>query len=495
MLAFIIYELKVAVVLAAFYLCFKLLLSRENLHRVNRAVLICTSVLSFVLPLCIITLHKTVPEPLFVESGVLEEISPTAGTISDAGQLRFDWRLILIVTYWLGFFAVLSSITVGIMRVMKLINSGERKKLNGTEVIVCNREVAPFSWMKWIVMCSGDFESGNNHILEHEKAHVRLGHSKDVLLVDILSALQWFNPAIWLLKRELRAVHEYEADDAVLRNGADIREYQYSLIRKAVSASGYSITNSFNHSILKKRITMMSKSKVSWMRGLRAIYILPLIGGSLVLNARTVVDYEVSEKTSIQQKPVKVEIKMEGERIAYYVDGEKTGLELLSEKISAHKRNDGYDSISLVFDDNIEMGTVTEVMELLRSLDISLISSRYITPKPKSIQESETVPFQMLEVKPTFNGGDAGAFAMWVANNLQYPAEAEAAGLQGRVLLQFTVSETGKLKDVKVLRGVEPSLDAEAVRVVSASPDWVPGEAGGKPVATTYAFPVIFNLK
>ena len=105
--------------------------------------------------------------------------------------------------------------------------------------------------MKWIVLSREDYESGNTHILKHERAHIRLGHARDLLTIDILSAMQWFNPVMRMLKDDLRAVYEYEADDAVLREGANIKEYQYSLIRKAVSASGYSITNSFNHSSLR----------------------------------------------------------------------------------------------------------------------------------------------------------------------------------------------------------------------------------------------------
>lgn len=177
--------------------------------------------------------------------------------------------------------------------------------------MISDADIPPFSWMKWIVMSSKDLESGNRHILEHEKAHVRLRHSLDVLLMDLISAFQWFNPAIWLLRRDLRAIHEFEADDSVLKGGADIKEYQYSLIRKAVSASGYSITNSFNHSIFKNRITMMSKPKASVMRGLKVLYIIPLICGSLALNARTVVDYsgnvsddKVSESPANQQQNV-----------------------------------------------------------------------------------------------------------------------------------------------------------------------------------------------
>lgn len=285
MYQFILYEAKAAVILAVFYLGFKWLLSTEKLHRLNRIVLMSACLLSLVLPLCVITVHKSVPAPEDLQTELLESIEAVPAAAADG------WRHIVTAVYWLGAAFVMAKTISGTVRVLNVIRSSERKTLDGSEVRVSDRKIAPFSWMKWIVMSRTDFESGNRHILEHEKAHIRLGHSRDVLFINVLASFQWFNPAIWLVRRDLRAIHEYEADDAVLRCGANIREYQYSLIRKAVSASGYSITNSFNHSILKNRITMMSKSNASAMRGLRVLYILPLVCGVLALNARTVVDY------------------------------------------------------------------------------------------------------------------------------------------------------------------------------------------------------------
>lgn len=223
MLTFILYQIKVAVILISFYLCFKCLLNREKMHKVNRIVIVSTSVLSFILPLCTITIHKTVYIPETTVSGTIGEVVTMAPTvIEDTGGVL--WEPLIITTFWLGALFVICRTALGIWRVTRLVRSGESKELHGSEVIVCDKNIPPFSWMKWIVMSREDFGSGNKHILKHEKAHIRLGHSIDVLLFDLMSVFQWFNPAVWLLKRELRAIHEYEADDAVLREGADIKE-------------------------------------------------------------------------------------------------------------------------------------------------------------------------------------------------------------------------------------------------------------------------------
>jgi TonB family protein len=406
--AFIVYELKAAAILAAFYLFYKLLLSREKLHRLNRIVLVATAVLSFVLPLCVITLHKTLPG-----SGPILANSEASLTKTAEGGAGLTWETVAVIVYFAGAAVVLASIVTGISRVTKLIRSGESREMDGTKVIVCKGDLAPFSWMKWIVLSESDFKSGNKHILEHEKAHVKLGHSKEVLLVDILSAFQWFNPAMWLLKSDLRAIHEYEADDAALRAGADIKEYQYSLIRKALSASGYSITNNFSHSTLKNRIMMMSSSKGSAKKGLRALYMLPLICGALALNAKTVISYDGSEIPSTQQMPV----------------------------------------------------------------------LREETPSPNA------------DAMPGFMGGDASQFVKWVYENIKYPEEALAARIQGQVQVRFTVNESGKVVDVRVLKGVNPILDAEAVRVVSSSPDWTPCESNGVRVPVTLSFLMTFKAE
>ena len=142
-------------------------------------------------------------------------------------------------------------------------------------------------------MSEEDYACGGGTILVHEQAHQRLGHSWDLLLVDLLGCLQWFNPAMWLLRVELRAVHEYEADEQVLRCGVDAKDYQMLLIKKAVGGRWYSIANSLNHSNLKNRITMMLRKRSSrWARA-KALYVLPL--ACLALGAFAQTSYVLPE--------------------------------------------------------------------------------------------------------------------------------------------------------------------------------------------------------
>ena len=401
MLNLVIYEAKVALLLAVFYICYRVLLSRETLHRLNRIVLTGSVIVSFLLPFCVLTIHRTVEVAAGAAVPALPAVLPAAaatGTPAAAAAevasaaSRGSWLpAALALIYFAGVAFCLARILVELFQLTKIIRSGEMcPQEDGTTLVVVDSDIAPFSWIKWIVLSRED--CGNRHIIGHEHAHIRLGHARDLLFIDILSAMQWFNPVMRMLKDDLRAVYEYEADDAVLREGANIKEYQYSLIRKAVSASGYSITNSFNHSILKNRITMMSKRKSATLRGLRALYVVPLVAAGLACNSQTVTDYKVSEDSSEtketkavgQNNGVLVELK-KGETgdVRVYVNGTETGFDVLGEAVKASWKGDGFDTVNLYADPDIPYGYIDDVKNVLRG--IQALKIMYSSPKGREV--------------------------------------------------------------------------------------------------------------
>ena len=307
MTEFLIYQGKTAVILAVFYMFYRLLLSKDTFHRFNRIILLGTAALSFVLPLCVITIHEIVMIPAVQSAPQMLE-SATIGTMAAVAEVSEPiWPYVICAVFAIGALGVLLMAVVSIAKVICIIRSGEHHTLESSEtLVITDAEIAPFSWMKYIVLSREDYENGYSQILTHEKAHIALKHSWDVLFVDMITALQWFNPAMWMLKADLRAIHEFEADDAVLRSGADVKEYQYLLIRKAVSKSGYSVANSFNHSTLKARITMMSNKKSSRKGAWKALYVLPLVGISLSVTAETKVDYQYEPQEPLKARIVEV---------------------------------------------------------------------------------------------------------------------------------------------------------------------------------------------
>ena len=300
MITFLTYQLKVAVIMAVFYIFFRLLLIKDTWHRLNRIVLLSTALLSLLLPVCIITIHKTEVLPMPVAQ-LMQTVSSTPAQPSVPW-----WQIALMAVYTTGVVFVLARVLTSVIRVHSIIKNA-RKEFTpyGTQVYIMPGNAASFSWMGHIVISEADWNNNENAIIRHEKAHVALHHSIDVLITDIIAALQWFNPAIWMLRIDLRAVHEYEADDTVLRAGTDLRSYQYLLISKAAAMNGYTIANNFNHSILKNRIFMMEKERTTKKSLLRALYLLPLVCISLALNAKTKVNYAY-EDTQSNQTPRKI---------------------------------------------------------------------------------------------------------------------------------------------------------------------------------------------
>ena len=281
----IIYLLQSGACLAGFYFVYKLFLSRETLHRFNRMLLLSVIVVSAVLPLCRITVERELP--VAATETVIEVSEITAAEIVEDKGL--DYETAICIVFLLGAAATAARLIFSIASVRRIIASGTTTTTDdGISLTIIDGDTKPFSWMRHIVLSAKDAEEDGRIIIAHETAHIRLHHSWDILAVDIIGCLQWFNPALWLLRRELQSLHEYEADDAVLASGVNIKEYQMLLIKKAVGGRLLTIANCLNHSKLKNRITMMlQKPSSRWSAG-KALLMLPLVGLSLGAFARTV---------------------------------------------------------------------------------------------------------------------------------------------------------------------------------------------------------------
>ena len=297
----------------------------------------------------------------------------------------------------------------------------------------------PYSWMRNIVISRQDMECDGKDIILHEMGHISRGHSWDTILTGLFTCILWFNPASWLIQYSIRQIHEYSADSTVLRSGADAREYQTLLIRKAAGAAYHSIANSFNHSNLKNRITMMLQNQTSKSAYAKSLALLPVLACLLFVFSAS----RPAPSDKVNEIPAETEI---------------------SSQLQTPVQASG------------------DAIPVVRS------------SSPAAQEDDDTVPFQSVEVKPLFMGGNAADFSKWVCEHLVYPEEAKSANIQGRVILEFTVNTDGSVSDVKILRGVNKLLDAEVVRVVSTSPAWTPGKIDGKPVRVSFVCPIIFKL-
>jgi len=430
---FFIYILKASVCLALFYLFYKVLLSKETFHRFNRLALLGILVLSCLLPAVKIAISE--PTALNQTVSDLESLlmlaELNAGTEAAETVSRFGWQEAMVGIYLAGVsFFCLKSL-FGIGRIFAVIRRNRKERLaDGSILVRYPGKIAPFSWMHYIVMPDTDLQEDNRAILAHEQAHIRLRHSWDLLLAQACIVVQWFNPAAWLVKQELQNIHEYEADDAVLASGVNAKEYQLLLIKKAVGSRLYSLANSLNHSSLKKRITMMMRKKSNPWARAKYLYVLPLAAVAVAAFARP----EIS-------KPL--------------------------EEISRVK--------------------VTEFPAISDAVTSESIE------KNDTLKDNEEEPYTAVEQMPQFPGGPS-ELMKYISANLRYPEDAKRDKTEGRVIARFTVKKDGSIGDVNIVRGVSPSLDAEAVRVLSGMPRWEPGMQNGKAVPTLYTVPVVFRI-
>ena len=520
MIDFLIYDLKVAVLIIVFYMFYRLLLSRETFHRVNRVVLLLTAVASFVLPLCVITMHETVT----IQAVPEVSIGDVQMTLAEEPATPL-WQIALPILYIIGVAATLGHTLLSVWKVLLLIRQSEQHpEPDGTIVCVTgNADVAPFSWMRYIVMNRGDYEARDAAILAHERGHIRQHHSCDVLLVDLLTALQWFNPAMWMLRQDLRAIHEYEADGAVLSQGINARQYQYLLISKATSIGGYSIANGISHSTLKNRIHMMTNKKTRSSHLLKLLALVPIVGTALALNARTVTDYVYDEpqKKQIIKKGkanAKINAGTVGEVVVveqapavqqdaktYTIRGVVKDKDKKEPVVGAVIRVNGSKK-GTVTDSNGEFSLEAKKGDRIEVMYVGYASGSIVVNDPQvkydlrlqkdDSDESNTSgkPFDVVEQMPQFPGGPA-ALMEFLSKNVKYPQEAYKNGIQGRVIVTFVINKDGSISDAKVVKSVAPQLDEEALRVVHSMPNWIPGRQNGEPVNVKYTVPITFKLQ
>ena len=561
MAEFLIYDLKVAVLIAAFYFCYRLLMERETMHRLNRIVLLSSILLSLVLPLCVITLHKTIevepmrvidhPELVITELGTLSTEESNIQSI-EANRMEFVKYLfqpsVIFAIFIIGLVCRSLYIAKSYRQLSRMIKDSEQHSLeDGVTLAVVDLPVAPFSWMHTIVLSRIDYEECNPSILAHERGHIQQHHSWDIVFVEVLTALQWFNPVVWLLRRDLRTIHEYEADASVLSSGSDVSQYIQLLMRKAMGTKACILANGINNSTIKKRINMMLLNKSPRRNSLKLLALLPIVGVTLALNAETVTDFVYKNDEPQKQVPVK-----KGKRNATIKTGSNQGINVI--EIVEPKSDDElkvYDTTLgenesnaavlilntkkkgeeplLILDDKI--ATIEQVRALPRDAVARVATMRekaairsygekgkygaliITTVKHQEEMDNEEYPariiganstidlgfakadnvFDEVDEMPQFPGGMAGMM-QYLSQNIRYPQDAREAGAQGRVIVSFVVEKDGSISNAKVAKPTYSSLDEEALRVVSAMPNWTPGKQNGEAARVKYSVPVSFRL-
>ena len=291
MSAFLIYAIKSAILLILLFVPGIFLMFKEKMFRFNRMTLLAILMLSLVLPLCNFSRLSMDRMPAvqaiergLIQAGIPVEIPNYISTEDITSQEKpFPWFYVVSILYGIGVMTILCIRLREVLSMGLIIRRGSiwAKEEDGIRIYCHAENVAPFSWLRNIVISEADYKENGREIILHEKAHILYQHSADILLLTLVEAVQWWNPFVYLLGMYLRDVHEYEADDYVLRQGISCHAYSELVIRKAVGANSYTFANNFNHSLTKNRISMMLKTNSKRSRRSRVLYVLPMIALAL----------------------------------------------------------------------------------------------------------------------------------------------------------------------------------------------------------------------
>ena len=457
-------------------------------------------------------------------------------------QVTSDWKTLLPQTvgfaYW-GMVIVLAiRFLIQLAGIIRLAFRCRKAKIENTNVHLLRQASGPFSFFHWIfIHPTSHTEDELSEILTHEQTHANQWHSIDVLVSEIVCIFCWFNPFAWLMKREIRTNLEYLADNRVLETGHDSKAYQYHLLGLSHHKAAATIYNSFNVLPLKKRIKMMNKKRTREIGRTKYLMFLPLAALLMIISnieavARTTKEMakdvieaveenlasnsttpemEVATETAPLETPVPQQDKdklMNYKGVVVDKDGKAVeGAEFFIDE--DHKLPQGQSYVTgkngnfsfkafenakmiVIWKKDGKMMGVPVAVNKENNSNMKIVMDREWLNPPAD--DPDNPVFEVVEQMPEFPDGGMSGLMQFLSKNIRYPVNAQKNGTQGRVTVQFVVNADGSISNIGIIRGVDPELDGEAVRVISTMPNWKPGMQKGKAVRVKYTVPVMFRL-
>ena len=419
-----IYLVKVNVALTMFYLMYVGLLRKDTFLRLKRFYLFAAIVFSLVYPLFTIEVGGNIFSFLrknYAAEVLIGQPSIALETTDASAENHFfplHGKNIFFFIMMAGTAFFLVRFIWQLITIFRIKHKSVPKRIGTQNVYHLSEKMMPFSFFRWIfVNTEVHSEEELKQILMHEQIHVQQWHSPDILLAESLCIFFWWNPIVWLMKKEIAINLEYLADSEILRKGVNSRDYQYHLLRLTYHGTAVQIVNNFNVSQLKQRIMMMNKNKSPKRKLAKYLMMLPVAALLMMTNC---VKEQEADRVPSQGKT-------------------------LQDKEQANEQD--YNEIFIV-----------------------------------------------AEEMPQFPGGQ-GALMKYISENVHYPKEAQEKGIEGSVICSFIVGKDGSITDVEVVRGVDPSLDEEAIRLIKSMPKWEPGRQRGKVVDVRFTLPIVFRLQ
>lgn len=495
--SWLLFLLKSTLVLSLLYLFFRLLMRDETFFRISRSVLLFIVFASVVIPFIYLP-QSNQPfvsirlDPIFQGTTIIEKpvqidvanpATYSSMTNLNASQpIVISTKTIVIFIYLTGVFISLLLFVYSIFSVLRLFRKSRKTTLNGIQVMIHNADIPAFSFRRRILISRHDYDTNADAILTHELSHIIQGHFYDLILMELVKIIYWFNPLIYRMGRDLKDIHEFQADERTLNTGVDLTKYQLLIIQKCVGHQSFALVNSFNHCQIKKRITMMNKSKTSKTWCWKVATFLPLLALLLMafgkrgeiathnssLQIPAVAPSELVQKQYEQFKR-KIEIKKDGN----YIDNKLCSLEEIATKGKEWYKASN-DWILLLVDESIPLSRIDEVRGTMENYFVV-----------QTIVNSDDLIYFMGDVSELAKFKQ-GKFDDWISSQVKKFPEITSKGKETKVTLSysFIIGKDGKVRDAHIVKGSGyPEVDAAFEKILSQIPDWIPAKRDGASVS------------
>jgi len=526
----LLYLMKSTLCMSVLYLVFRTLMRRHTFFQLNRVILLSIVVFSIIIPL--VHLPQAIQPAISFQlppianqldvndtklsAGVISIENEVVGQQVEATSMKFaiSWPKLLQMTYLSGLFIALLTSLIGFLHILLLFRKVPVINKDGYWLHIAQDDIPAFSFGRYLFISKSDFDTNGETILTHEKAHIRHVHFFDLLFLEVVKIVYWFNPVIYYLIRDLKAVHEFQADDSTLNNGIDATKYQLLIIQKCVGHQKFALANSFNHCQIKNRIVMMNKQKTSkawrWMAAafIPMLALLLMAFGRMGENVPPEKIASITLEKALQQKsaeeiseiekggsldsavvsqdkkippppppppPFNIEIRKEG----IFVSDKLYAMEEFIEKAKLYQKNYPGRDILLHVDNSISRSRVDEIREALENAGVYHVNQ-------STLKKSDGIIYPAGDVTESakFSNGNWG---MWIQNQLKHFNEGKPKSLEYQITYSFIIDKNGKVRDGHIIKGCDyPEINAAVEQILTQIPDWKPAKKRGNEVSVLY---------
>ena len=515
--------LPIAATVVVLWLVYRFLFRNSNRLYFNRFFLLSSLLLALAMPLLGLLSGQEAPQMvelkqnLFGGGTLLNEVIVTPEgqpilpevTVTTDTQSRFSVWQVIGGIYLLGVGVMTLLFLFKLGKLVVLIIRSPKRKMSSCTAVFTGREQGSFSFFRYAFFPN---ENVDPDIMRHELSHINHHHSWDILFAEVMMILQWFNPFIYLYKKELQSLHEYQADRDVVATGVDKKNYMMLILQQCTAVDFSGMSNNFSLILTKKRIKMITKNEKAKGLWWRLLATLPVLAILMIANTKVTAQEKTTESQRITVEMGQFEIYDDDgfpmllkDTIIYNEDGSyvkcetsdsdvldpNTGEPLKKMTITTHKA-DGSPANHMSLHWEIQGDTTLYTAEPFSITEESLGILLGGLSAQEDAPSNDTV-FNIVDEMPVFPGG-MEAMMEFVATNIKYPQDAIDENMEGRMMVSFVVEKDGLVSNVKMLRGVCKSIDEEAMRVVRGMPRWKPGMKDGKPARVAYQIPIVFKL-